>query len=71
MHLRCMTFREHPPVKIAFGDGGMLHHASAMHDISGTSAGQNRLRRWRMLHHASSMHDINYTNRTLRSTKSQ
>ena len=22
MHLRCMTFREHPPVKIAFGDGG-------------------------------------------------
>ena len=22
MHLRCMTFREHPPVKIASGDGG-------------------------------------------------
>ena len=36
-----------------------LHHASKMHDISGTSAGQNRLRRRRMLHHASAGHDRN------------
>ena len=40
MHLRCMTFREHPPIRIASGDGGccimhlrcMTFKASAGHD---------------------------------------